>query len=66
MKTIFLIMDSLNRHYMSAYGDDRIKTPNLDRLAARGVVFDNHWSGSLPCMPARREIMTGRLNFLET
>jgi len=36
----------------------------MDRLAARGVVFDNHYAGSLPCIPARREIHTGRLNFL--
>lgn len=66
MRTILILMDSLNRHYLSSYGDSRIRTPNLDRLAQRGVIFDNHWSGSLPCMPARREMMTGRLNFLET
>lgn len=66
MKTILIIMDSLNRHYLKTYGFDKAVTPNLDRLAARGVVFDNHYAGSLPCMPARREMMTGRLNFLET
>ena len=66
MRTVFILMDSLNRHYLSSYTDSWVKTPNLDRLADRGVVFDNHFSGSLPCMPARREMMTGRLNFLET
>lgn len=66
MKTIFLVMDSLNRHYLNCYGDGRVKTPNLDRLADRGIVFDSHYAGSLPCMPARREMMTGRLGFLET
>ncbi len=65
MKTVFILMDSLNRHYLNAYGNSLISTPNIDRLARRGVVFDNHYCGSLPCMPARREIMTGRLNFLE-
>ena len=65
MKTMFIIMDSLNRHYLSCYGGQGVRTPNIDRLAARGVVFDNHYSGSLPCMPARRDMMTGRLNFLE-
>lgn len=66
MRTIFVMMDSLNRHYLNAYTDASwIQTPNIDRLAERGVVFDNHWAGSLPCMPARREMMTGRLNFLE-
>lgn len=66
MKTILLMMDSLNRHHLNCYGADWIRTPNLDRLAERGVVFDNHFAGSLPCMPARREFMTGRLNFLES
>lgn len=65
MKTIFIVMDSLNRHFLNAYGNSFVKTPNIDRLAKRGVVFDNHYCGSLPCMPARREMMTGRLNFLE-
>lgn len=39
-------------------------TPNFERLADRAVVFDRHFVGSLPCMPARRDIQTGRLNFL--
>jgi arylsulfatase A-like enzyme len=65
MKTVFILMDSLNRHYLAPYGGSCVQTPNLERLAARGLTFDNHWVGSLPCMPARREIMTGRHNFLE-
>lgn len=66
MRTIFILMDSLNRHYLNAYGANWIHTPNIDRLAGQGAVFDNHWCGSMPCMPARREMFTGRLNFLET
>jgi arylsulfatase A-like enzyme len=67
MKTIFIVMDSLNRHFLKCYNPDSPAiTPNFDRLAARGVVFDRHYAGSLPCMPARREMMTGRINFLET
>lgn len=66
MKTIFILMDSLNRHYLPAYGNPWVRTPGLDRLAARGVVFDNHYCGSAPCMPARRDLMTGRYTFLET
>ncbi len=65
MKTIFILMDSLNRHYLSAYGDSRVQTPNIDRLAQRGVVFDNHYCCSMPCMPARRDLFTGRASFLE-
>ena len=66
MKSIVILMDSLNRHYLSSYAQSWIRTPNLDRLASRSVVFDNHYAGSLPCMPARREMMTGRHSFLET
>lgn len=65
MKTIILLLDSLNRHFLPAYGCDWVRTPNIDRLAARSCVFDNHYVGSAPCMPARHDIMTGRLNFLE-
>jgi arylsulfatase A-like enzyme len=65
MKTILLLLDSLNRHMLNAYGNPWVQTPNIDRLAARSVVFDNHWLGSAPCMPARRDILTGRLSFLE-
>ena len=65
MKTILLTMDSLNRHMLGIYGGKKAQTPNIDRLAKRSVVFDGHWLGSAPCMPARRDMMTGRLNFLE-
>ena len=66
MRTVLIMMDSLNRHMLNAYGDSWVKTPNIDALAAQGVVFDKHYAGSLPCMPARREFMTGRSNFMET
>ena len=59
MRTIFIIMDSLNRHYLRCYGNEFAITPNIDRLAQRGTVFDTHFAGSLPCMPARREMLTG-------
>jgi len=67
MRTLFILMDSLNRHFLDAYASPGLaRTPNIDRLARRGTVFDNHYCGSMPCMPARRELFTGRLNFLET
>ncbi|AHF77269.1 Putative sulfatase [Sodalis praecaptivus] len=64
MKLVFVLFDSLNRHALSAYGNPAIETPAFDRLAQKAVTFDNHYVGSMPCMPARRDIMTGRLNFL--
>ena len=66
MKTIFILLDSLNRHYLPAYGCDWVQTPNIDRLESRGVVFDNHYCCSMPCIPARRDLFTGRACFLET
>ena len=64
MKAVFVVFDSLNRHMLGAYGGKRIPTPNFDRLAARSLTFDRHYVGSLPCMPARRDMLTGRLSFL--
>ena len=59
MNLVYITLDSLNRHMLPLYGPSWVHTPNLERLAARGVVFDGHYAGSLPCMPARREMWTG-------
>jgi arylsulfatase A-like enzyme len=64
MKVMFILFDSLNRNALGAYGGKGINTPNFDRFAERSVRFDNHYVGSMPCMPARRELHTGRSNFL--
>ena len=64
MKAIMVMFDSLNRHMLSPYGCDWTHSPNFTRLAERTVTFDNCYAGSLPCMPARRELHTGRYNFL--
>ncbi|MDB5856506.1 MAG: sulfatase [Ramlibacter sp.] len=64
MRTIFLLFDSLNRRSLEPYGGNTVRTPNFSRLAERCITFDNHYVGSLPCMPARRDMHTGRLNFL--
>ena len=64
MKAIMVMFDSLNRHMLPPYGCDWVHAPNFQRLAERSITFDNCYSGSLPCMPARRELHTGRYNFL--
>ncbi|MEV4062880.1 sulfatase [Nonomuraea dietziae] len=64
MKAIMVMFDSLNRHLLPPYGGDWTHAPNFARLAERAVSFDNCYAGSMPCMPARREIHTGRYNFL--
>ncbi len=59
-----VMFDSLNRHMLSPYGCRETVTPNFERLARHSVQFDTCYAGSLPCMPARRELHTGRYNFL--
>jgi arylsulfatase A-like enzyme len=62
---VVLLLDSLNRHMLGAYGGTEFETPNLDRFAReRAVRFTNHVTGSLPCMPARHDILCGTLDFL--
>lgn len=63
MRTVFVLFDSLNRNALGCYGGTAVKTPNFDRFSKRAHTFDNHYVGSLPCMPARRDMHTGRLNF---
>ncbi|WP_431873638.1 sulfatase [Amycolatopsis sacchari] len=64
MRAIILMFDSLNRHLLPPYADTFVKAPNFTRLAEKSVTFDNFYAGSMPCMPARRELHTGRYNFL--
>ena len=61
---VVILLDSLNRHMLGAYGGKEFETPNLDRFAARATRFDNHFVGSLPCMPARHDILVGSMDFL--
>ncbi len=61
---VVILMDSLNRHMLGAYGGREFETPNLDRFAARSMRFDRHVTGSLPCMPARHDILCGAMDFL--
>jgi arylsulfatase A-like enzyme len=64
MRAIMVMFDSLNRRMLPAYGGDWTHVPNFARLAERTVTFDNSFIGSMPCMPARRDLHTGRYSFL--
>ncbi|MFV0253935.1 MAG: sulfatase [Beutenbergiaceae bacterium] len=64
MKAIIYMFDSLNRRTLAPYADTDLPLPNFARLAAQAVTFENFYAGSMPCMPARRELHTGRYNFL--
>ena len=61
---IVILLDSLNRHMIGDYGGTEFETPNIDRFAKRAVRFNRHFTGSLPCMPARHDILCGALDFL--
>ena len=64
MKAIIMMFDTLTRKYLSAYGNEWVHTPEFKRLEAHTVTFDNFYAASLPCMPARRDLHTGRCSFL--
>ena len=55
-----VMFDSLDKHLLSCYGCDWTHTPNFTRLTEKCTRFDNFYVGSMPCMPARRELHTGR------
>ena len=61
---VVVLLDSLNRHMLGAYGGTEFETPHIDRFAKRALTFRNHFVGSLPCMPARHDILCGSLDFL--
>jgi arylsulfatase A-like enzyme len=61
---VVILLDSLNRHMIGAYGGGEFATPNLDRFARRSVRLEKHYAGSLPCIPARHDILCGALDFL--
>jgi arylsulfatase A-like enzyme len=59
MNVILVILDSLRKDHVGAYGNDRVKTPNLDALAGESLRFTRAYPESVPTVPARRAIHTG-------
>ena len=57
---IFLCTDDQAQWAVGAYGNREIKTPNMDRLAARGAIFRNAFTITPVCSPSRAALMTGR------
>ena len=58
---VFILTDDQGPWAMGCAGNDEIRTPNLDRLAATGVRFENFFCTSPVCSPARASLMTGRI-----
>jgi arylsulfatase A-like enzyme len=59
-----VMFDSLIRGLLPQYGCNWVHAPNFERLGRDAITFDNCYAGSMPCMPARRELHTGRYTFL--
>ena len=56
---VYILADDLGYADLGCYGQTKIETPNIDRLAAQGMRFTQHYSGSSVCAPARCVLMTG-------
>ena len=63
MNVIFIMNDSLKKDHLGLYGNEWIKTPNLDRLAESSAVFDRAYIASYPTVPNRTDLFTGRYGF---
>ncbi|MCK4748120.1 MAG: sulfatase-like hydrolase/transferase, partial [Bacteroidales bacterium] len=57
---IFIMADDLGYGDLGSYGQETIKTPNLDRLADEGTWFTQFYAGSTECAPSRFALMTGK------
>ncbi|MHC4751532.1 MAG: sulfatase-like hydrolase/transferase, partial [Planctomycetota bacterium] len=56
---IFILADDLGYGDLGCYGQKTIQTPNIDRMAAEGMRFTDHYAGSTVCAPSRCCLMTG-------
>ena len=56
---IFILSDDVGQGDLGCYGQKRIKTPNLDRLAAEGTRYTQAYAGTSVCAPSRVSLMTG-------
>lgn len=57
---VFIMADDLGWRELGCYGQEKIKTPNLDRMAAEGMRFTQYYAGSAVCAPSRCVLMTGK------
>ncbi len=59
LNVLFLMADQLAAAFLPAYGQKAVKSPNIDALADKGVVFDNFYCASPLCAPSRFTMMAG-------
>ena len=57
---IYILADDMGIGDLGAYGQKIIQTPNIDKLASKGIKFTQHYSGAAVCAPSRSTLMTGK------
>ena len=57
---VYILLDDAGYGDLSCYGQQKFQTPNIDKLAAEGMRFTQHYSGSTVCAPTRCSLMTGK------
>ncbi|WP_414664928.1 arylsulfatase [Horticoccus sp. 23ND18S-11] len=60
LNVVFILADDLGWGELGSYGQKKIPTPHLDKLAAQGMRFTRHYSGAPVCAPSRCVLMTGK------
>ena len=60
MRVLYLDIDTLRPDHMGCYGYSRNTTPNLDKVASEGIVFENYYCSDAPCLPSRAALLTGQ------
>lgn len=61
MRILYIDIDSLRPDHLGCYGYHRATSPNIDRIAAEGVRFDNVFISDAPCAPSRSSLFSGRM-----
>ena len=60
MRILYIDIDSQRPDHLGCYGYHRNTSPNIDRIAAQGVRFDNYYVSDAPCLPSRTAMWSGR------
>lgn len=57
---IYILVDDMGYGDLSCYGQETLKTPHIDQLAAEGMMFTRHYAGMTVCAPSRASLLTGK------
>ena len=57
---VYILVDDMGYGDLSCFGQSTLSTPNIDRLAEKGMMFTRHYSGSTVCGPSRASLLTGK------